>query len=144
MIRRASLTTHGRAAEHIGYIVLKPKKQSDRITLAGIKIYPRIGITREERAEPQECEADVTIWDNFEAAASQDLLEHSIDYCRLLEAVQKTASAGEYSLVETLAYKTVRNILQEFPVDRAKIKIRKRPVSLQDQIDYIEIEVEEP
>jgi len=123
---------------------LKQKKQDDRITLAGIRIFPKIGVTVEERSEPQECEADVTIWDNFEGAASQDSVESSIDYCQLLEAVQETASAGEYSLVETLAYKMMHNILQGFPVDRVKVIIRKHPVSLQDQINYVEIEVEGP
>lgn len=120
------------------------KKQDDRITLAGIKIYPKIGVTVEERAEPQECEVDLSIWDNFEGAASQDSIESSIDYVRLLAVVQETASDGEFSLLETLAYKVVRTILEAFPISRSQVKIRKRPVSLLNQINYIEVEVEEP
>ena len=120
------------------------KKQDDRVTLAGIKIYPKIGVTSEERSEPQECEADLSIWDNFEGAASRDSIETSIDYVRLLAVVQEVASTGEFSLVETLAYKIVRNILEVFPVTRAQVKIRKRPVSLLNQVDYVEVEVEEP
>ena len=119
------------------------KKHQDRLSLSGIKIYPQIGVTVEERSTPQECEADLTIWNNFEGAASQDSIESSIDYCRLLELVRETAAEGEYSLVETLAYKIVRKILQEFSVDRARVKIRKRPVSIKDQVNYVEIEVEE-
>ena len=123
---------------------MKRNKQDDSITLAGIKIYPRIGVTSQERSTPQECEADLTIWDNFEAAASRDCLDNSIDYSRLLAAVRAIASAGEYSLVETLAYRIVRGTLQSFPVNRVRVKIRKRPLSLQDQIDYVEVQVEEP
>jgi hypothetical protein len=37
----------------------------------------------------------------------------------------------------------VRKILREFPVDRTRVKIRKRPVSIKEQVDYVEIEVEE-
>lgn len=111
--------------------------------MAGIRIYPKIGVTVQERSSPQECEADLTIWDNFEDAALQDSLESSVDYSRLLTVTRELASRGEYSLVETLAYKIVRSILQSFPVSRARIRIRKRPVSLRDQIDYIEVEVEE-
>jgi dihydroneopterin aldolase len=132
------------SAELVRGIVLTRKNHDDRITLFGIKIHPRVGVTLEERSSPQECEADLTVWDNFEGAASRDSIENSIDYGRLLAAVQATAAAGEFSLVETLAYKIVRNILQEFPVNRAQVKVRKRPVSLLDQIDYAEIEVEEP
>ncbi len=123
---------------------MKRNKRDDSITLAGIKIYPRIGVTVQERSSPQECEADLTIWDNFEAAASLDCLDNSIDYSRLLAAVREIASTGEYTLVETLAYRIVRGTLQSFPVSRVRVKIRKRPLSLQDQIDYVEVQVEEP
>ncbi|MBN2318210.1 MAG: dihydroneopterin aldolase [Acidobacteria bacterium] len=123
---------------------MKRNKRDDSITLAGIRINPRIGVTLQERSSPQECEADLTIWDNFEGAASQDSLESSIDYSRLLALTREIASTGEYSLVETLAYKIVRNTLQSFPVSRVRVKIRKRPASLQGQINYVEVEVEEP
>ncbi len=103
--------------------------------LAGVKIYPRIGTTQEERSSPQECQADLVLWGDFEAAASTDSLDKSVDYSRVLSVVQQTARAQEYNLLETLAYKTVRNVLQNFPVDRVSIKVRKRPASLLDQID---------
>jgi len=106
-------------------------------------MYPRIGATAEERSIPQKCEADLTIEDSFEGAAAQDSLENSIDYSNVLSSVKETAHTGEFSLIETLAYKIVRTVLQEFPVKRASVKIRKRPASLIDQIDYVEVEVEE-
>ena len=118
-------------------------RRQDQITLAGVKIFPRIGTTVEERASAQECSADLIIWGDFEAAASTDSLDKSVDYSRVLSVVQETANAHEYNLVETLAYKIVRSVLQTFPVNRVRIKLRKRPVSLLDQIDYIEVEIEE-
>jgi len=33
--------------------------------------------------------------------------------------------------------------LQNFPVNRVSIKVRKRPASLLDQIDFVEVEVED-
>jgi dihydroneopterin aldolase len=123
---------------------LATKRRSDRITLSAVKIHTKIGVTPEERAVPQECEADLTVWNDLEGAASQDSLANSIDYSRLLATVQKTASGGEYSLVETLAYKIAGNILQGFPVDRTSVRIRKRPAGLAGQIDFVEVEVELP
>ncbi len=119
------------------------KTREDRMTLAGIKLYPRIGITQEERNTPQECRADLTLWGSLEAAAATDSLDRSIDYCQVLSAVQHTAGIREYSLLETLAYGIVRNVLQSFPVSRARIKLRKSPASLLKKIDFIEVEVEE-
>ena len=115
----------------------------DRITLAGIKLYPRIGTTLEERASPQPCIADLQIWGDFEAAASTDSLDKSVDYSRVLLLVQEIVESREYNLVETLAYAIVRKVIQNFPVNRVSIKVRKRPATLQDQIDFVEVEVED-
>ena len=50
---------------------------------------------------------------------------------------------AEFNLVETLAYRIVRAVLQSFPVSRVRIKVRKRPPVLSEQIEFIEVEVEE-
>jgi dihydroneopterin aldolase len=117
--------------------------REDKITVSGVKIKPRIGTTPEERETPQECEADLTIWGDFEGAAAMDSLENSIDYCRVLETVQKAAGSRAYNLLETLAYRIVRSVLQDFPVSRARVKLRKRPAALLGKIDFVEVEVEE-
>ncbi|MBN2241220.1 MAG: dihydroneopterin aldolase [Acidobacteria bacterium] len=123
---------------------MKTIQRDDSITLAGIRICPRIGVTAQERSSPQECEADLTVWDNLEGAAARDSLESAVDYSRLLGNTREIAAAGEYTLVETLAYRIVRSTLESFPVSRVRVKIRKRPASLKDQLDYIEVEVAEP
>jgi dihydroneopterin aldolase len=117
--------------------------RQDKITLSGVKIFPRIGTTREERASAQECQADLVLWGDFEAAASTDLLEKSIDYVNVLSVIQQIASAQEYNLVETLAYKIVKEVFQTFPVSRVAVKVRKRPEMLREKIDFVEVEVEE-
>ena len=70
------------------------KTSQDGITLAGVKLYPRIGTSSEERSAPQECRADLTSWGDFEAAAATDALEKSIDYCQVLSTMQQTAADG--------------------------------------------------
>jgi len=117
--------------------------RQDRITLNGIRIYPRIGTTPEERSSPQECRADLAVWGDFEAAASTDSLEKSVDYTKVLSTVQQISTAQEYNLVEALAYRIVRKVLQEFPVSRVSVKVRKRPETLRGRVDFVEVEVEE-
>ena len=96
-----------------------------------------------ERAAPQECQVDLVLWGDFEAAASTDSLEKSVDYVRVLSIIQQIALAQEYNLIETLAYKIVRKVLQNFPLSRVSAKVRKRPGMLSDQIDFVEVEIEE-
>lgn len=72
-----------------------------------------------------------------------DSLESSVDYCRILSLVQQTAGSRPYNLLETLAYGIVRNVLQEFPVSRARVKLSKKPAVLLGEIDFVEVEIEE-
>jgi 7,8-dihydroneopterin aldolase/epimerase/oxygenase len=113
------------------------------LTVNGIKLHPRIGVTPGERRLPQPCQADVTLWGDFEAAASTDSLDMTIDYGKVLDLVLETAHCKEYNLVETLAYQIARRVLQSVPVFRVGVKVRKRPASLMEKIDFVEIEVEQ-
>lgn len=119
------------------------KTWQDQITLAGVKIFAHIGTSPAERSTLQECQADLTLWADFEAAAATDELDKSIDYCQVLLTVQRTAESCEYNLLETLAYRIVRAVLQSFPVSRVRVKLRKQPASLREQISFVEVEVEE-
>jgi dihydroneopterin aldolase len=116
----------------------------DRLTLAGVKLQPRLGITPGERRFPQTCTADITLWGDFEAVASTDELTESCDYGRILAKVLETAHLREYNLVESLAYRIARVILEAFPVERVNVKVRKQPASLIETLDHVEIEVEQP
>lgn len=118
-------------------------RREDEITLAGIRISARIGTTPEERSSPQECTADLTIGGSFADAAETDALDRSVDYTRVLALVLETAAAREYNLVETLAYRIVRAVLQSFPVRYASIRLRKRPAVMSGLVDFVEVKVEE-
>ncbi len=115
----------------------------DRLTLANIKLMPRIGVTPGERRQPQLCQADVTVWGDFEAAAATDDLERALNYSRIHEKVVESAHAREFNLIETLAYQIARDILRSFPVRKVNVRLRKRPASLADKLDFIEVEAEE-
>ena len=119
------------------------RSRQDRITLSCIRLLSRIGVTEEERRLPQSCEADVTVWGDFEAAASTDAIDRAIDYSRILATVTAVAAQREYILIETLAYRLAREVLQGFPAQRVGVRVRKRPATLSEQLDYVEVQVEE-
>ena len=119
------------------------KASQDKITLAGVKLFVHIGTSEEERRTQQECSADLTIWAALEAASATDSLEKSIDYSQILKIMQGIAGREEYHLIETLAYRIVRSVLQSFPVSRVRIKLRKRPTALAEHLDFVEVDVEE-
>jgi len=113
------------------------------ITLAGVKLLPRIGVTPGERRQPQPCEADIDIWGDFDAAAATDSLAKAVDYAAVLETVDQAAHQEEFNLVETLARRLARSVLERFPVTRVIVKVRKYPASLASRVAYIEVSREE-
>jgi dihydroneopterin aldolase len=118
-------------------------KKTDRLMLANIRLMPRIGVTPGERRQPQLCQADVTVYGDFEAAATSDELDKALNYSLIHERVIETAHAREYNLLEALAYRIARDIRSAFPATKVNVRLRKRPASLSDKLDFIEVEVEE-
>ncbi len=121
---------------------MAPGKSLDKLTLAGVKLRPRIGVSPDEKRFPQPCQADVVLWGDFEAAAAADSLERAINYSRVLATVLETAHARKYNLLETLAYRIARALLEAYPADRVRVRLRKRPASLMAKLDFVEVEVE--
>jgi dihydroneopterin aldolase len=119
------------------------KKRQDSITLSGIKLRPRIGVTPGERRLPQPCQADIVLYGDFEAAASTDSLERALNYSTVLHKVLEVAHSREFNLLETLAYTLAREVLGSFPSGRVIVRVRKRPMSLVEKLDYIQVEVEQ-
>lgn len=119
------------------------KIRQDRLALIGIKLRPRLGVTPGERRFPQHCTADIAIHGDFEAAASGDDLAAASDYSKLLAKVIEVAHEREYNLLETLAYRLGRSVLEAFPAHRVNVKVRKQPATLMDKLDHVEVEVEQ-
>lgn len=113
-----------------------------RITLARVKLRPRIGVTPGERRQPQQCDADVTLWGDFESSAHTDSLDKAVDYGAVLAAVLDVAHAREYNLIESLAHAIARRVLSAFPVRRVGVRLRKYPASLAAGLDSVEVEFE--
>jgi dihydroneopterin aldolase len=124
-------------------VTVPGREREDRITLSGIKLRPRIGVSPGERRLPQPCEAYITLWGDFQAAARADALDKTVDYSAVLARVESTANSREYNLIETLARAIARAVLEAFPVRRVEVRLRKRPASLKARIDFVEVVLEE-
>ena len=119
------------------------RSREDRLTLVGVKLEPRIGVTPGERRQPQACEADISLWGDFEAAATTDSLSNAIDYSKVVATVLGVAQSREFNLLETLADQLAKAMLTEYPAFRVQVRVRKRPASLTSKLDYVEVEMEE-
>ena len=136
-ITNSTVFSHGKGN------LLRSCRRPDKLKLSGIKIFPHIGVTPEERAHAQECQVDVVISGDFSAAAAADDITRSMDYCLILEKVRAAAAVREYALLETLAGAITQSVLNNFPVGSVKVSVRKQPAVLRGLLDFVEIEMEE-
>ena len=105
VLRVHDVEPHRQLAESIGALRLRRHRSAPRrrVLACGIACRSRIGVTREERAEPQELLVDIEVTLTAEARGTRDELAETVDYAKLAAMAQAVAARDEYRLVETLA-----------------------------------------
>jgi 7,8-dihydroneopterin aldolase/epimerase/oxygenase len=61
-------------------------------------------------------------------AALSDRLEDTVDYVAVAEVVKEISDSREFHLLEALAAAVADAVRQRFPVDRVRVRVRKRDV----------------
>jgi dihydroneopterin aldolase len=113
------------------------------IRLRRLAIFPRLGVDDHERVAVQRAEVDLTLWAHLRRAADTDELPRTIDYTRLYGVVQEVASRRPYRLVESLAEAIAKEVVEHFPVARARARVRKIHLPFRADLACIEVEFEE-
>jgi dihydroneopterin aldolase len=97
----------------------------DRITLKGIDVYAHHGVHPAERELGQRFVIDTDLWFDCSAAARSDSLGKALDYTAVHRLVWETTAETSFHLIEALAGRLCRVLLQELPVDRVAVTVQK-------------------
>ncbi|HYB40171.1 MAG TPA: dihydroneopterin aldolase [Candidatus Methylomirabilis sp.] len=96
------------------------------LAIEGVRFRCVIGVTDRERELPQEVVASVHIRADFETPAASDSIHDTVDYRTLTRRLIAVGETSRVHLVETLATRLVRMILEEFPgVQEVRVEIEK-------------------
>ncbi|MDF0645913.1 MAG: dihydroneopterin aldolase [Nitrospira sp.] len=96
-----------------------------KIVIERLEFQGRCGVTSEERDRPQPLAVDLELdCDTTSAAASEDLAD-TIDYAKVLERVETIGATGDCALLESLAERLLAMLFTEFPIERARLWLRK-------------------
>jgi 7,8-dihydroneopterin aldolase/epimerase/oxygenase len=93
------------------------------VELHGLEVFGRHGAYDEERATGQTYLFDVEV-DVTEAAVS-DRLEDAVDYTQLAACVKAVSDGRQFHLLEALVASVADAIVERFPVDRVRVRVRK-------------------
>ena len=96
-----------------------------QIHIEQLQLFARIGVTENERQNPQRLSANITLWPESEIDQLEDQLERTIDYSAVCDATKKLASNRTDHLIETLADGIARHLLATFPIRAVTVELRK-------------------
>lgn len=107
-------------------------RDSDRITLTGIRVQANHGVFDFERQNGQEFIVDVIAWLDLSAAASADDLLRTVNYGILAEEVAEAVATSPVDLIETVAERVANVVLANPAVTHTEVTIHKphAPISV--------------
>jgi dihydroneopterin aldolase len=111
------------------------------ISVEGIELRGRCGVTAEERAVGQTLVVDVHLEPTDCAGALSDELEGTIDYGRVVDLVRGLVEGHEYRLLERLATVIADELWDEFDVRFLEVAVAKPapPVSIPVTASRVEV-----
>jgi dihydroneopterin aldolase len=97
----------------------------DRIIVPELPLRAHVGVTEAERSSEQEILIDVELSLDLSRAGREDTLEHTVDYEQVCDLLAATVRARRYRLIEAIAEACAEAVLAAFPVEEARVRIRK-------------------
>jgi len=97
----------------------------DRITVQGVDVYAHHGVHPAERELGQRFVIDVELFGDWSAPGESDALGDALDYVAVHRRIREVAAANSYHLLEALATRICRALLNDFPVARTVVTVHK-------------------
>jgi dihydroneopterin aldolase len=100
-------------------------ERDDRIHIQELELSARIGVPDEERHIPQRLTVSITIWPRVGFRRMADELEKTVNYAAVCGEVKEFVRQRADKLIETLADALASHLLQNFPIERVRVELRK-------------------
>lgn len=97
----------------------------DKITLADLEVFYRVGVPEEERRRPQRLLITVDMFQDFTRAMATDDLTYTTDYFAVSQRIKALGEGREWKLIESLAGEIADLIRKEFGVPRVCVEVKK-------------------
>jgi 7,8-dihydroneopterin aldolase/epimerase/oxygenase len=111
------------------------------ISVVGITLRGRCGVTAEERAVGQSLVVDVLLEPASCSGAETDDLEGTVDYGRVVEVVRSVVESGEFRLLERLATVIADALWDEADLLRVEVGVAKLVPPVSIPVDAARVEV---
>ena len=113
------------------------------VEVAGLELHGHHGASEDEQERGQRFLFDIRL--EVSDTALSDRIEDAVDYRAVVLCVQEVSDGRRFALLEALAAEVADAIVARFPVERARVRVRKpevRPAGL--SVEWTAATVERP
>ncbi len=113
----------------------------DKIILEGMEFFAYHGVQPEERTLGQRFILDVELLLDLRPAGISDDLDRTVNYGRVFETVQSIVCGRSYRLIEALAEAVAKELLEQFPADQVKVRVKKPQAPVPGRFAWLAVEI---
>jgi dihydroneopterin aldolase len=113
----------------------------DRVILCGIQCSLKVGVSPDERREPQACLVDVELQRDLSRPARTDDVRDTIDYSRVFNLVLELSRKEQFALLERFAGRLEEELRRAERFDAVVIRVKKLRPPLPGCLDHAGIEI---
>lgn len=113
----------------------------DKIVLEGMEFYGYHGARPEEKSLGQWFILDVELFLDLRPAGVSDDLARTVDYARVFETVRSIVCGPPFSLIEALAEAVAKGLLEQFPLARVKVRVKKPQAPIPGRFAWMAVEI---
>ena len=113
----------------------------DKIRILNLKIPACHGAYEFEKDKEGLFEIDVEMFADLSKAGVSDSLDDTIHYDETVSTVKEVFTEKDYHLLEAVGESICRRLLDQFPIQKVVIRIRKPHAPIMANLDTIEVEL---
>lgn len=117
---------------------------TDRITISRLKVPTHVGVTDEERSQPQTVVVNIELILDLKPAAQSDNLTDTVDYDRLTTEVAELVRSSETKLLENLAETIASHVCTLTRVERVSVEVIKESPPVPEDVGPIAVRITRP
>ena len=111
----------------------------DKIRILNLKIPAKHGAYEFEK--DKEGLFELEIHTDLSVPGSSDDLKDTVNYDEAVSLITETFTEKEYNLIEAVGETICNRLLQQYPIQKVRIKIRKPHAPIMANLDTVEVEL---
>lgn len=114
----------------------------DSIIVRDLRVKAHVGVTEDERAEPQLLLISMELYTDLRQAGMSDDLNDTVDYGRVTADIEDLVTSSKTALLESLAEKIAGHIAAIPGINGVTVQIAKEAAPIEQDVGSVAVRIE--